>query len=370
MNSSNISNSNATATASIDYLFKFLNTIDTMSRIYSVAIHVIYVWVLIFSKTLKTRKMLYSNHATIVNSFYCLIQINYTFTDHPNTGNPNIDEALCTLSEVIWVFAIYIRMYSILLIAVYRYLAVFHINLYKKLNDSLLNTVSPVILVWVISVTLPLIAKFGFNTTHGYTNCLDGYSNDLRSVIQYFAFNYLLMLIIPSVFVFFIYIKIIIKLKNMKNKINNNNNLRETASAIESIIRANHSVPVSTAVSKISNVSKANKFVHDHAIPVITVNTISAYSKGITTGTSINKQQRFANQFIFMCIIVIACGIAHSIFSSRALIPNYFVVLYYWRPVLKFYLMVVLSCIPFISMYYHPSRPKIIETIKKRLGCL
>jgi hypothetical protein len=291
--------------------------------------------------------MLYSNHATIVNSFYCLIQINYTFTDHPNTGNANADEALCTLSEIIWVFAIYIRMYSILLIAVYRYFAVFKIHVYKKLNDSLLYIISPVFLVWFVSLALPLIAKFGFNTTHGYTNCLDGYSNSLTSVIQYFAFNYLLMLIIPSFFVFLIYINIIIKLKRMKNKVSNINNLRETASAIESILRDYNSI----AASK--NLPLSHQ-VYTHT----------------NTGTKINKQQRFANQFISMCIIVIACGIAHSIFSSRALIPNYFVVLYYWRPVLKFYLMVVLSFIPFISLYYHPCRPKLVETIKNRIACL
>ena len=181
MNNSTILNKTQTA-APIDYLFKTLNTIDHASRYYCLFVHVVFFIVLAFSKYFHKRPMLYVNHATIVNCFYCISQTFYIFGDHPALGDETLNEIICSFSEIFWIFCIYIRMYSILLIAVYRYLAVFHLNLYKKLNESFIRLMVPLVLTWMVSIASPLISKYIFNTTHGYTLCLGIFFN------KYFKF--------------------------------------------------------------------------------------------------------------------------------------------------------------------------------------
>ena len=76
------------------------------------------------------------------------------------------------------------------------------------------------------------------------------------------------------------------------------------------------------------------------------------------------KNRRFANQFLLMCITVIVSSVVHTIFSLRSVISNFFTVFYYWRPFLRSYLVTVISFIPIITLYYHPSSNSIIKKIK------
>jgi len=372
MNKTNLTNSstftNKTQTpVPIDYLFQTLNIIDHTSRYYCLFVHIVFFIILSFSKYFQKRTMLYVNHATIVNCFYCISQIFYIFGDHPTLPDQNLDEIICSFSEIFWSFATYIRMYSILLISLYRYLAVFHLNWYKKLNESFIRLSIPIIVTWTISIASPLISKYIFNTTHGYTLCLDGYSTSIPNTIGYCIYNYSMMIIIPSFFVFIIYIAIIRKLKKLNNKIGNENtNTMDTHSNNQTSIRHEHnhrhSITNNTAFS-----------VHIDHINTLHLNNNSV--KGIIKkddksnvkkdDRSIKKQACFANQFILMCLVLIACGIVQAVFSSRALIPNFFTVLYYWRPALKAYLMLAISFVPFISLYYHPDRSRLIYKIKK-----
>ena len=365
--------SNSTNNQPYDYLYKVLITIDQVIRYYGVIIHLIFIIILIFSKKLHSKTLVYLNHATITNSFYCVIIFSYTFGDHPSFLNEKINEILCYTSEIFWIFAIYIRMYSILLIAVYRYLAVFKMSLYRKINRSYTNLIIPIFVVWAISIGFPLISKYSFNTTSSYIFCLDGFSDSLLNTVLYFVFNYTCMILIPSCFVFYIYIRIIrklnkidakIKFRNCKEQSNSKSNSEHSRSnQASSRHETQNSITINTIRTNLNSITVESNSANKSS------NTIykEERKKSKHLDSYHIKHLRYANQFILMFFSLIATAFVHAIFSVRTLIPNYFVIFYYWRPVLRIYIIIAISFVPIISMYFHPLRKGFIKSIKKRI---
>ena len=202
-----------------DYLFQALITLDHISRYYNIVVHLVFIIFLKFSRKLHSRTMFYLNHMNITNSFYGLVLFFYTFGDRPTFPNESLNTILCQITEFFWSFAVYLRMYSLFLIAIYRYIAAFRIHWYKKLNDSILYLSIPVVVVWIVSISFPLIWKYAFSTVPGYRYCLDGYSTHLPNTIGYCIMNYVLMVVIPSGFIFWVYRQIINKLKKVNAKL-------------------------------------------------------------------------------------------------------------------------------------------------------
>jgi hypothetical protein len=102
----------------------------------SVCIHFAYFLLLFVSSKIRQRTFLYVNHAIIVSTLNVLNIFAYVFGSQPNFEDQNLNKTLCTMGEIFWAFMLYQRTYSVLLIAMYRYLAVFKLTVYKKLNDS------------------------------------------------------------------------------------------------------------------------------------------------------------------------------------------------------------------------------------------
>ena len=359
-----------------DHLYDVLITIDQVIRYYGVIVHFIFIIILVFSKKLHSKTLVYLNHATITNSFYCVIVFGYTFGDHPSFQNEKINEILCYASEIIWAFAIYIRMYSILLIAVYRYLAVFKMSLYRKINRSYTNLIIPIFVVWAISIGFPLISKYSFNTTSSYIFCLDGFSDSFLNAILYFVFNYTFMIVIPSCSVFFIYIRIIRKLKSIDDKIKFKNNKKN----LNNNENGNGNLTSYFDNSRPNQVSLKQEAENPITIEAIRTNldiiTVESSSQ-IKATTTISKEDRkyfdlynfkhlrHANQFILMFSSLISTAFVHGLFSIRTLLPDYFVIFYYWRPVLRIYIIIAISFVPIISLYFHPLRKEFIKKFKK-----
>lgn len=160
----------------------------------------------------------------------------------PSTPDRVLNEILCSFSEIFWIFSIYIRMYSIFLIAVYRYLAVFKLIWYKKVNSSNFILLTPVFFIWFMSILLPIITKYLFNTKPHPVFCLDGNTMVFVDLIMYFIVNYSLMVFIPLVLVIMIYYKIILKLRQLGKK----------------VIKAKFNAKVSPSPIEIASLSSSN----------------------------------------------------------------------------------------------------------------
>lgn len=341
---------NSNQTNIVTSSFEFLFTVDIIFRWYGILVFILFTIILIFSKSMHTKAYLYINHCVLVSSVYSFMMFVYIFDNRPNFANTELNNVLCSISEIIWIFGIYIRTYSILLIAIQRYLAVFKLHLFKKLNSSLISLLTPLIIIWIFSIAMPIITKYAFNTTASVVFCLDGFSLVFNDTISYIVVNYTLMIILPSIITLIMYYLIIRKLAILDKKvgvgtgslsINNQqtNNTRKSSLMVSAL--SQRRITVSNFNSAPSQISQFNE---------IRINS--------------RKNRRFANQFLLMCITVIVSSVVHTIFSLRSVISNFFTVFYYWRPFLRSYLVAVISFIPIITLYYHPSRNSIIKKIK------
>lgn len=349
----NETNFNLTASLVLSSPYEFLFQIDTICRWYGITIFILFALILFFSKKMHTRVYLYINHCVLVSVVYCFMMFVYLFGNYPNFQDKLLNEVLCYMSEIAWIFGIYIRTYSILLIAIQRYLAVFKISLFKKLNSSLFYLIAPLIFIWLFSLLMPIITKYSFNTKASAIFCLDGYSLVFSDTISYIVVNYTLMVIIPSIITLVIYYLIIRKLSILDKKIgvvaslSSNQDELATNNNIKTPIVSNHT-SLSRRKDQDSNTNSTPSQIKN-------INEVRMHSK---------KNHRFAKQFLLMCFTVIASSIVHTIFSLRSVIPDFFIIFYYWRPVLRSYLIIVISLIPIITIYYHPSRHQVIKKIK------
>lgn len=110
-------------------------------------------------------------------------------------------------------------MISVLLLAVYRYVACFQPNLYKRINSRLLYIYGLIVGSWVISFLLPLVWKFSLGTTYSIYFCTDGFNPDsLAYSIIYYVINLMLSSAIPFVVIVVLYVKIYKRLEQQSRK--------------------------------------------------------------------------------------------------------------------------------------------------------
>jgi hypothetical protein len=264
------------------------------------------------------------NHATLTNIFYVTIQFGYIFGNQPAFASPSLNAFLCSFSELFWPFSIYIRSYSIFLIALYRYVAVFRLNLFSKINSSYWYLLAPVVVIWTLSIAFPILFKYSFQTEPSEIFCFDGHLVIYEWTIIYYVLNELLNVVVPSVSIVAIYILILRKLRSLQHNLysesvqNSENNLQSTPQ------------------------SHGKK--------------------------EARKDRRFANQFLLMCLSIILSASFLSIIQLRHVIETYTTLFYYWRPVFRAFIELSMSIVPVIAIYYHPSRRRFLSRIRSILN--
>lgn len=188
------------------------------------------------------------------------------------------------------------RMFSILLIAVHRYIATFKPDLFRRINRSNLLIGLMILGSWVLAIVLNVIDKYAFSTTYSITFCLDGFSPVWLNSLLYATYFVTLSMFVPGTAIVVIYVLINRKLKTLTK-----------------------------------NLTGSQKFQLDS-----------------------EREKRFANQFVLMCLSVVLniCGL--SIFSVRTLVPDYFAVFYYVRPCVRSFVLVMTSLVPILSFAFNP----------------
>ena len=337
--------------APFDYLFYGLTIFDNVIKGVCYVITLFYIGVLIFSKSLHKRSFMFLNHAAISNIFYQTVMLAFDFSSHPNVGNENINNILCSISELMWIFGSFIRAYSMLLLAIYRYLATFHVNVFKRINQSMFCLSSMLASIYALSFLIPVIGKYAFSTTNSYVYCLDGSSPYLINAILYLIYAYIFLIIIPVPTVIYIYACIMKKLKMLSSKVSQG---QGSSVPIERFSSANtQNAPHSHSRSQIQeNQSISGTFRSQKSL-----------NDSNRANDSYDKQKTFAYQLITMCVSLCASSLVFVIFQLRGL-PNYFTVFYYYRPVLRAYLLIAMSMVPVTCLYYHPAKRRLLRKIR------
>ena len=109
---------------------------DQTSQIISLLIHSGYFLIAFFVKCFHGRTHIYLHHVNVISLLY-VIHFMFYFGSRSRSIKSSVKpEFLCTLSELSWSILKYLRMFSLTLLAVYRYWAVFKMKFYKKLNSK------------------------------------------------------------------------------------------------------------------------------------------------------------------------------------------------------------------------------------------
>jgi len=124
---------------------------------------------------------------------------------------------------MIWINLKFLRLYSLLLLAVYRYTSVFRIHFYRLFNASLFKMSMAIVGVWCFSLLMSFSLKYIFGTSYSKNFCYEGYSDYWLDSVLFFIFLIVLSYVIPSVIVIVLYKRIIDKLKELTKNLNKNN---------------------------------------------------------------------------------------------------------------------------------------------------
>lgn len=311
--SQNYSNSSV-ITSQPDILYNNLTLAGQVIVLFCNGVHLFYLILVIIFKDLRKRPMIFLNHAVFANALYPLASLVFQYVDPTKFTDKIMAQNMCSFFEIYWPFSIFTRMYAILLIAINRYIAVFKIELFKKIKDSNVYIVVSILSIWATAIAFAYISKFAFQTTYSLTFCLHGFStvwiNSLLNGIFYILFS----MIFPCIAIIVIYVLIHKKL--------------------------------TTIGKRLSTVNTSKRV---------------SFAPSDQSGRSVNKKRemKFANQFIIMCIIMTLSVCGTSVFGLRGVIPNYFNLFYYWRPVIRCYIMFFSSLIPIFSVYFNPLRKRV-----------
>lgn len=204
-----------------DVSLQLLEYADQVSRVISICLFVIYFILVCIVRDLRNKNLFYLHHSNFVGFLFCLMCLVYFNNRHYEWSTwPMFDNLFCSISEFGWSILKYLRPYSVLTIAFYRFAAVYSNNTFRRINGSKFYLFLPVLFVWAVSLVLVLVTKLIFHTTHGSELCLDGYQGHQ---LAYLFTTCLLALFIPFVLILVIFVCIRYKLKQIALKSRSSN---------------------------------------------------------------------------------------------------------------------------------------------------
>ncbi len=178
-----------------------VNYIDYVVRVLSLLIHLAYFVFIIFIKDFQKRQLLYLHHVNFIGMIYTLHYCCYIFGQSPQFGSPEINDAICFLSSIVWMVTKFLRMYSLLLLAIYRYVAVYNIKYHRIFTGKLSHMILAILFVWIFSIVASFILKYSFNTTYAVFYCFEGDSQNLNIVAWFMVINTGFSIVLPSVLI-------------------------------------------------------------------------------------------------------------------------------------------------------------------------
>lgn len=228
MNQTNDTNT----TLAVPKLNLSINYIDFAIRSYDLFIHLLYFAYVIFKKNteLRQRTFIFLHNVNAVTLAISIVQVSFINVKMPSFSSSIVNNVLCILTEQFWACTKYARVYALLLLAAYRYTACVNLRLYKRINSRLVYIIGLILACWLISIVIPNVFKFSIGTTYSAYYCTDGYvPENLNLSIAYYACNSVLSSMIPTVFIFVLYVLIYLKLKEQTSKTSSNSkNAHET----------------------------------------------------------------------------------------------------------------------------------------------
>ena len=347
-------------------LQNFLNGLDNWIRVLSFLAHVLYFVVVLAHKELRVITLFLMHHTNITGLMFAVNYLAWMNQSVPNISDPILYKIVCSLAESAWVIIKFARSYSILVLSLVRFIAVYRINLYKRIAYSYAWTFAGSIFAWLAGTLVFLIAKFAANTTYAAILCSDGYSPIVLNSAIYYILVTTLGYIIPIILVIVLFILVRSKLEQMSKKLNKRKSTVPTTSASKKSVVSKHDAQSN------HNQHTANER-ESKSVNAISTATVAAQHSVTATGGGENRIERtLAFQFAILNVLELISAIALTSINISLFIPNFNITYYYWRQILRIINNIAQLFIPIISLVMHPFKfkmPFIIGNFSRIFNC-
>ena len=186
---------------------------------------------------LRRRSYLYLHNVNIATFMVSIIYMAYIPYSQPSFSDKYTNRVLCLLTELAWSCLKYARVYSLLLLAIYRFIGCFYVRLYKKINSRLVFIIGSILLCWFVSIGIPTIFKFALSTSYSLYFCVDGFApRRLDDSVNYYIINTCLSAALSTFVILALYVMIYRKLRR-QSKTTNDRRRSEKNSKLERFSR-------------------------------------------------------------------------------------------------------------------------------------
>lgn len=318
----------------------FINYVDYIIRVYAFIVYMVYFGIYLGKSDLRTRSYLFLNNVNLIGFIYVIHYTFYLGTRTPNFDDDTLNDVFCTLSEYLWMWLKLTRSLALLLLALYRYLGVFHLKAFKRFNDSMLMLVGVIMGSWLMSIILCVILKYSLRTTYSNWFCTDGASSSLANSIVYCAISLMVFELFPTGIILFLYFKIFAKLAKLKKSLSLGNKSQSK--------RTNEQEPTSNRIFPISI-----------PIPIRSIVESSETKKNKAEALSNNKKQnRLSTQLLIINILTVFGTILMGLIDFQVVITIHPALVFLdtlleqVRPMLRSFLIFSQSFIPIVSIVF------------------
>jgi hypothetical protein len=160
--------------------------IDFGVRVLGLVIYVVYFLAVFRIAEFRKATFFYLHQVNLIGLLYCLMYTFFINNRNPKFASAWLNNFLCTWCELAWSVLKFMRILSILQLTIYRYLAMFKLTAFKRLNQSKLKLFALFAVSWTLSILTTVVLKFSLQTNYSIWFCIDGSSSDLvRSIIYY-----------------------------------------------------------------------------------------------------------------------------------------------------------------------------------------
>lgn len=287
------------------HLVKFLDILDNIVRCFFLATHIFYVLIIILFKEYQKVSYFNMHHTNIIGLLHAIHYVAWINQTHPTFRNEYLNNVVCVMSEITWAVLKNARAYSIVVLAVFRYIAVFKSQLFSKIVNSLKFTLLSALFVWIVSPLIFVIAKYSSNTNPGTILCLDGSSTSEIDSIVYFLIATIFGIVLPIIVVNILYFFIRKRLSKISKNLNRPRTNQNQTNA--------------------SQINKKDR----------------------------RKEKRLALQFVLLNSLEIASCVFLTFLIVSNLIPHMNQDYYYIRQVSRILNNISQALIPFVSTLFH-----------------
>lgn len=369
----------------------FVNFLDNTTRSFSLIIHTIY-FIIVFthSKQMIQLSLFHMHHVNIIGFMSALHYSMWINSVQPQFADPILNRVFCSMAETAFAVFKFTRAYSILGLALYRVLAVFKLNMYKRVCESYSFTALSTALIWLCGIVVFLIGKYAVNTQPGPILCIDGSSPNQLNSILYYTITTLLGLFFPIIVVIVAYVAISKRLNVIASRLNKNKSVTSMDRSKMEMSRT-HSVNkvapdvqlksvrsaakvLATARDSLTDL-KVNKEGDSSILNDSSLTDASAQNRDSKFRLKINwkdeqlrannREKRLSKQFLVLNLIEIGSAVSLSLLYITNTIPHFNEYFYSFRQLSRVGNLACQSAIPIMTLAYHPFEFKLAKLIKK-----